>query len=118
MYKLEQLTEYDFHDSLLEDILYDECNKKLLFKIDFCNWKQEWYNEADEETSMISIVFNNVSNIVLPEHQLNSDEIIEFEVLTENSIRVVIFNDIEDVSYEIIIYAETVEIINCLWFMF
>ena len=112
MNKLEQLNEYDFHDSLLEDVLYDEGNKKVFLKIDFCNWKQKWYNESEEETSMISLVFNNASNIVLPEHQLNSDEIIEFEVSKDNKVRIVIFNDIEDVSYEIIIYAETVEIIK------
>ena len=112
MNKLEQLVEYDFHDSLLEYILYDECNKKVLLKIDFCNWKQNWYNESEEETSMISLVFNNTSELVLPEHRLNSDEIIEFEVSTDNRVRIVIFNDIEDTSHEIIINAETVEIIK------
>lgn len=112
MNKLEKLAEYDFHDSLLEDVLYDEYNKKLLLKIDFCNWKQKWYNESEDETSMISLIFSNVFDIVLSEHRLNSDEIIEFEVSTDNRVRIVVFNDIENASYEIIIYAETVEIIK------
>ena len=44
--------------------------------------------------------------------ELNSDEIIEFEVLPNNIVRVVSFNDIENVSYEILICAESVEIIK------
>lgn len=112
MNKLEQLAEYNFHDSLLEDILYDEGNKKVSLKIDFCNWKQKWYNESDEETSIISIVFNNASDIVIPKFNLNSDEIIEFEVSADNNVKIVVFNDIENASYEIICNAESVEIIK------
>lgn len=112
MNKLEKLAEYDFHDSLLEDILHDEHNKRVFLKIDFCNWKQEWYKESDEETTIISVVFNNVSDIVLPKHKVNSDEIIEFEVLPNNSVKIVAFNDVDESSYKIIINAENVEILK------
>ena len=110
MNKPAQLAEYDFHDSLLEEVLYDKHGKKVLLRIDLCNWKQSWYNESDEETSMISMVFHNVSDVVLPEHRLNSDEIIEFELLGDNGVRIVVFNDIEEATFETIIYAETVEV--------
>ncbi len=112
MNKIEHLRKFDFHDSLLESISYDNDNKKIFLKIDFCNWKQEWYNESDEETSMISIVFNNASNLSIPNFSLNSDEIIEFDILSDNSVKMVVFNDIDNTSYEIIIRAQTVEIIK------
>ena len=112
MNQIKQLAEYDFHDSLLEDILYDESNNKVCLKIDFCNWKQKWYSETDEETTIISVVFSDISDIAIPKVKLNSDEIIEFEVLTDNSVKIVIFNDIDDSSYDIMINAESVEIIK------
>lgn len=112
MSNFEQLTKYDFHDSLLESLSYDKDNNQLSLIIDFCNWKQEWYHESDEETSMISIIFSNISNIVIPKLKLNSDEIIEFEVLEDNTIKILIFNDIDDASYEIVICAEDVEILK------
>ena len=112
MNKIEQLAKYDFHDSLLEKILYDKDNSKVFLEIDFCNWKQTWYSESDEETSVISLVFENASDVIIPTFKLNSDEIIEFELLSGKGIRIVVFNDIDDSSYEIIINAETVEILS------
>ena len=61
---------------------------------------------------MISLVFENVSDVIIPVFELNSDEIIEFELLSGKGIRIVVFNDIDDISYEIIINAETVEILK------
>ena len=112
MSNLEQLAKYDFHDSLLERISYDEDNSKVFLEIDFCNWKQTWYSESDEETLMISLVFGNASGVIIPVFELNSDEIIEFELLSGKGIRIVVFNDIDDSSYEIIFNAETVEILK------
>ena len=99
-------------DSLLEKVSYDKDSSKVFLEIDFCNWKQTWYNESDEETLMISLVFENVSGVIIPVFELNSDEIIEFEFLSGNEIRIVVFNDVDDSYYEIIFNAETVEIIK------
>ena len=110
MSKLTQLTGYDFHDSLLEEISCD--NKRVFLKIDFCNWKQEWYDETQEETSIISVVFNDVSSVVIPKFKLNSDEIIKFEVLDNGCVKIIVFNDMSNSTYEIIIYAKSVEIIK------
>ncbi len=112
MSNLKQLAKYDFHDSLLEKISYDKDTGKVFLEIDFCNWKQTWYSESDEETLMISLVFENVSDVILPVFELNSDEILEFELLSEKGIRLVVFNDIVDSSFEIIFNAETVEILK------
>lgn len=111
MSKLEQLAKYDFHDSLLERVLYDKDNSKVFLEIDFCDWKQTWYRESEEETSMLSLVFRNVSDVIIPVFELNSDEIIDFELLPGKGIRIVGFNDIDDSSYEINFNAETVEIL-------
>ena len=91
MSKLEQLTKYDFHDSLLERVSYDKDNSKVFLEIDFCNWKQTWYSESDEETLMISLVFENVSDVIIPVFELNSDEIIDSDTNK-------IFDDFENSS--------------------
>lgn len=109
MNNLDKLIGYDFHDSLLESIEYDKGKKKVTIEIDFCNWKQEWYNQTDEETSIIFLVFENVSNVSIPEFEVNSDEIIEFELL-EKGVKIIVFNDIDNNSYEIIVNAKCVKI--------
>ena len=111
MSRLTQLTEYDFHDSLLEEISCDN-NKRVFLKIDFCNWKQEGYDDSKEETSIISIVFNDVSSVVIPKFELNSDEIIKFEVFENGCVKIIVFNDMSNSTYEIIIHAKSVEIIK------
>ena len=112
MNKFEQLTQYDFHDSLLEKISYDKDNNKIFLEIDFCNWKQSRYTKTEEETILISVVFENVLDVVIPTFKPNSDEIIKFELFSENGIRIVVFNDIDNSCYELIIFAETVKIIK------
>ncbi len=112
MKKLELLTKYNFHDSLLENITYDKEKKKVILEIDFCNWKQKWYDESDEETSTILLSFENVYGVLVPEFELNSDEIIEFELLSKKEVKIVIFNDISETSYKIVIKADTFEITN------
>jgi len=114
MDKIEQLLKYNFHDSLLESIDYDRLKRKAVLKIDFCNWKQEWYNETDAETSMIFLVFENVYNISIPEFELNSDEIIEFELIPERGVKIIVFNDISNSTYEITVLANDIEIIEDL----
>ena len=109
MAKIEILNEYDFHDSLLERFIHDKEHNNIILEIDLCNWKQAWYDEK-EETSMISLIFENISDIIVPEFVLNSDEIIKFEVLSGKGVKLVAFNDIKNSCYEMIIYAKSVQI--------
>ncbi len=113
MNNIEQLNKYDFHDSLLENLFYNRETKELNLIIDFCNWKQSWYHDNEPETSIISLVFTNVSNATIPEYTPNSDEIMNFSLLEQNSgIKVTIFNDISNSLYDIIVYANEFEILK------
>lgn len=111
----ELLNKYNFHDSLLEKIEYDEEAEILKVEIDFCNWQQDWYDEIGEETEMISLIFAGVKNVGIPDALLNSDEIIEVNLLDKdgaNGIEFVAFNDCENVSHTFRIYAESVDVVK------
>ncbi len=98
MKTVNELTRFDFHDSLIESIEYYEESNKVTIEIDFCNWKQEGYRDEDEETTMMYLSFEDVTDFIVPKVSHNSDEILEFNIL-EDGIEITAFNDIEDISY-------------------
>lgn len=113
MKNLEQLSLYDFHDSLLENIIYDSQNNKLSLEVDFCCWKQNGYKENDDETEMIVLNFENVRYVSIPDITLNSDEIIEFNLSENNTcLKIVVFNDLDNIPYEIVVMADVVDIVK------
>lgn len=113
MKNLGELELYDFHDSLLESIDYDRKNNKINIEVDFCCWKQAEYKEKDDETAIIVLCFENVVYANIPDVTLNSDEIIEFSLLeNDTTLKVVAFNDIVNASYEIIVKADIVKIVK------
>ncbi len=113
MKNLGELRLYDFHDSLLESIDYDKKNNKINIKVDFCCWRQTQYKQNDDETAMILLCFENVLYVNIPDITLNSDEIIEFSLLENNSLlKIVAFNDINSITYEIIIKADIVKVVK------
>ena len=61
MKTVNELTRFDFHDSLIESIEYYEESNKVTIEIDFCNWKQEGYRDEDEETTMMYLSFEDVT---------------------------------------------------------
>ncbi len=113
MKNLGELELYDFHDSLLESVNYDIKNKKINIEVDFCCWKQIQYKENDDETAIIVLCFENVEYANIPDVTLNSDEIIDFILLENNTLlKIGAFNDIDNIAYEILIKADTVKIIK------
>jgi len=54
------LKRYTFHDSLLENIDYDENNNKLILTIDFCLWMQNDFDETQPETAPIKLIFTDI----------------------------------------------------------
>ncbi|MBE7044803.1 MAG: hypothetical protein E7397_04685 [Ruminococcaceae bacterium] len=115
MKNIEILKQNDFHDSLLEKISYDEKNQRVTLEIDFCNWRQSWYHEKEPETKIIVLVFELVSDIVIPEFCLDSDGIIEFNFLqneeSTTGVEIVVFNEAENAEHSIVIYANEVNVI-------
>lgn len=113
MKNLGELELYDFHDSLLESIDYDRKNNKINIEVDFCCWKQAEHKENDDKTAIIVLCFENVLYANIPDVTLNSDEIIEFSLIENNTtLKIVAFNDIDNISYEIIIKADIVKIVK------
>jgi len=81
----ELLKKYCFHDSLLESIAYNEQLKTAVFEIDFCNWAQENYTDAQPETMMISLHFREVKSINNYSVYLDSSTISDCKIInTEN----------------------------------
>lgn len=110
----ELLRTYDFHDSLLEKITYDKAAKKLILRIDLCNWQQEWYDAKMPETEEILFVFEKVNEVQIPKVNINSDEIINVSG-KENGfgrfgIEFLLFNDVDRVAYAILAFADSVHI--------
>ena len=110
----ELANKYNFHDSLLEKVVYNEKNKLLKMEIDLCNWQQQWYKDGESETELISIIFKDVIKADISELPLNSDEIIEVILLNDiaNTIglQIVAFNDINNTLHTFKIYADDVRV--------
>lgn len=53
---------YHFHDSGVNNIIYDAEVKKLHLDIDLCNYEQEGYQEGDPEVSPATLVFTDIEN--------------------------------------------------------
>jgi len=109
--KTNELKNYDFHDSLLENISFDEKTKKLRLDIDFCNWKQKNYVDGDAETYMIALVFERFFSATIPEIKLNSDQIVGFNVTDNQKVKIEAYNDVVKDCYSVIINAKEVEIV-------
>ena len=108
----EFVNKYNLHDSLLENITYDETDKKAILSIDFCYWQQEDYQDDTDETGMIVIEFDEVELLKYVPYQINSDEIVDISH-EDDKITLTVFNDILNDNVDIIIKAKTVMVSKC-----
>lgn len=108
----EFVNKYNLHDSLLENITYDETAKKVILSIDFCYWQQEDYKDDMDETGMILIEFDEVESLKCNPYQFNSDEIVDISH-KDDEIILTIFNDILNDNIDIIINAKKVTVSKC-----
>lgn len=99
---------YNFEDSLLENVIYDENEKKVILEVDFCYWQQENYSDEYEETGMIKIIFSNVKEFKFIPYAVNSDEIVNVSLNTNNCINIEVYNDVLEEYHNILISAESV----------
>ncbi|MBQ7120405.1 MAG: hypothetical protein IJO09_09340 [Oscillospiraceae bacterium] len=103
----ELLKVYDFHDSLMEEIVLNE--KRICMRIDFCNWKQDGYREG-EETKEILLVFEDVDYTEIPPVESNSDEIIDVKRKGTTGVEFLLFNDVKNITYSVVVFAKSVSI--------
>ena len=110
MYISNFFSQYNLHDSLLESIKFDEINKLAILTVDFCYWQQEKYMDNQPETGMVNIIFTNVSHFNYEPYSINSDEITDVKLNSDNSVTIVTLNDITNESHTILIAADNVQI--------
>lgn len=103
----EFILNYNLHDSLISVIVLD--STKLSLVVDFCYWMQAEYNETDLETGIISLNFENVTEYDGITGEINNFSILD--VTYENDfITFLIYDDYNDISYQLHFNAKSVSI--------
>jgi len=74
----ELLEQYAFHDSLVEDMSFE--NNRLEFQIYLCNWKQTTYEKQEDEMKNIRLIFKEIRNFTFKgtEEKFDCDSIVDF----------------------------------------
>lgn len=78
----EMVNKYNFHDSIVEDIRFLHDERKLMIKVELCNWRQTSYKDGDTEIIEGNLVFSDVKKYEIEPGSVffDSDEILETEV--------------------------------------
>lgn len=103
---------YNLHDSLLEQIEICSDNKTAKLTVDFCYWQQNGYDDSEQETGIVFIVFSDLINISYDNHPLNSDEIISCEVDKDGNMIMQLESDITRSYHTLMISSKNVEMIE------
>ena len=74
----ELLEQYAFHDSLVEDMSFE--NNRIEFQIYLCNWKQTTYEKQEDEMKNIRLIFKDIRNVIfdVTEEKFDCDSIVDF----------------------------------------
>ena len=96
-----------FHDSLLENILYENENSKLILTIDFCFWMQNDYDESQPETGYIKLLFNNIENYDGLVGDIDSYSILKTSY-DNDVLTISLLDDFHDEYHEITIHSQNV----------
>lgn len=107
----EFLTKYNFHDSLIDDVSFDTVSKKVLMRIDFAYWMQEWYTENSAETDTLTIIFNEVSQFICPDDvPWEQISILQASLEENDTIKFALMNDITDGYLDVFIKCKSIRI--------
>ena len=96
----EIVSNVNFHDSSLIEVLHQNDNVKL--KIDLCIWKQDGYSEGDDELKEVVLEFTNVTEYMWDSEKLETD--IDYDTILEVSY----YDDL----LKIILYDNNISIIS------
>lgn len=88
---------YNFHDSLLENVVYKADLKEVSFEIDFCYWMQDSFKEGDKENGLIKILFTGVSEFQYEKYEICSDSILSFVITDDETIELTVETDNGDI---------------------
>ena len=104
------LEEFYFHDS--SPIKIDFYNRRMFFIIDFCFWMQNWYrSDIFPENDRLELQFFGVKEFEIgnPNHDLSSGEIMQVDLLDDETMIFKIWDRAPYEYYEIKIRTEDVE---------
>ncbi len=71
----------DFHDSNVIELLHE--NNRVKFKIDLCMWKQEGYQEGEDELKEVLLEFDSVVDYTWDSDKEETD--IDYDTILEIS---------------------------------
>lgn len=94
------LATYDLHDSIVENVEYLIDEKKVLVRLELCQWKQSDYDESEPEMQEGVLTFTDVDSFQIepPSFLINSNEILEVKVHDENRSIEIILTGTDDVG--------------------
>lgn len=75
------IQEIDFHDSNVIELLHE--NNRVKLKIDLCMWKQEGYQDGDDELKEILLEFDSVVDYIWDSDKEETD--IDYDTILEIS---------------------------------
>lgn len=110
MTQQEFITKYNFHDSLINNVSFDNASNKITMQVDFAYWMQEWYTEDMTETDTLTIIFNEVSQFVCPDDVPWEQISIIQASLEDDNIKFALMNDIIDGYLDVLIKCKSISI--------
>ena len=90
---------YNFHDSCITKIEYDNTQKVLSIIMDFCNWAQESYVSTDPELLCLKLMLEDVSDYTGPVGEIDYFSIGNSEI-RDNKYYLFFEDDINSEIYE------------------
>lgn len=100
---------YTLHDSLIEEIQYDSERQKLIFKIDFCFWMQDGYQDTDPETGILYLSFSDVPNYENICGEIDCYSILDFS-FHSGVVTINVLDDYHNEMFELCFRADDVEV--------
>ena len=102
---------YDFHDSSLESICFDQDNNILEMNIDFCFWMQTDYIKTSPEIGMIKLIFKDVQSFNGESVNYNNVTILKVNVSSHHQITFYTLDEDRDEFIELTIVANAVDFV-------
>lgn len=104
----EFVSNYNMHDSLIDQVLVNADNANIDIWIDFAFWMQKNYLDTDPETGTLKVTFSNVSAYTIPNDvDWNAISILGTRI-DEGNIIFSLINDMTDDCLEISICSNDI----------
>lgn len=93
---VELVNNYNFHDSILENVTYNLNDRIIQMEIELCNWKQCNFVAGNSEMFKRRILFVNVSSFRTEpfDYKVNHDDILNAELCCDGKLKMVTINDL------------------------